>query len=111
MVHQVVHKTDYTYQYPVSLCHNIVRLIPRSTHEQFCKKSEVIISPEPDTLIEYEDFFGNKLLYFTIEKEHKQLGVHIISEIEKLFPVDLEPAVKNPITWEEVCRRPLSNSN
>ena len=110
MVHQVVHKTDYAYQYPASLCHNIVRLIPRSTDTQLCKKSEVIINPEPDTMIEYEDFFGNKLLYFTIEKEHKQLGVHIISEIEKLFPVDLEPAAMNPITWEEVCRRPLSNT-
>ncbi|MEO5891173.1 MAG: transglutaminase family protein [Ferruginibacter sp.] len=104
MYHKVTHKTDYAYQYPVSLCHNIVRLIPRSTNKQFCKRSVVTINPEPDVLIEYEDFFGNKLIYFTIEKEHKQLSVHVFSEIEKLSPANEQAPQYNPIGWEEVCR-------
>jgi len=104
MYHRVIHITDYTYQVPVSLCHNIVRLIPRSTNKQFCKKSVVIIDPEPDVLLEYEDFYGNKLVYFTIEKEHKKLSVQVTSEIEKLSPANEQSPQNNCITWEEVCR-------
>jgi len=104
MHHRVIHKTNYTYQESVSLCHNIVRLIPRSTNKQFCKSSVVTITPEPDVLIEYEDFYGNKLVYFTIEKEHKKLSVHVVSEVEKLSSVNLQQAQFNQISWEEVCR-------
>ncbi len=104
MYHTVIHITDYTYEVPVSLCHNIVRLIPRSTNKQFCKKSVVNINPEPDVLLEYEDFYGNKLVYFTIEKEHKKLSVRVTSEIEKLSPSNEEVPQNSRITWEEVCR-------
>ena len=104
MHHRVIHKTDYTYQDSVSLCHNIVRLMPRSTNTQFCKSSVVTITPEPDVIIEYDDFYGNRLVYFTIEKEHKKLSVHVISEIEKLTPANFQQVQFNPISWEEVCR-------
>lgn len=104
-MHRITHKTDYTYQLPVSLCHNVVRLTPRSTNKQFCKSSVVLITPGPDVLIEYEDFFGNKLVYFTIEKEHKKLSVHVSSEIEKLIPADAQWPQNNYTTWEEVCRQ------
>lgn len=104
MYHKIIHKTDYTYQDAVSLCHNIVRLIPRSTNKQFCKSSVVTIDPEPDVLIEYDDFYGNKLVYFTIEKEHKKLQVKVVSEIEKLAPSNELLPQYNTISWEEVCR-------
>jgi transglutaminase-like putative cysteine protease len=79
----ITHKTVYTYFEPVSLCHNILRLVPRSTERQFCRDVVVRILPQPDTLREYEDFFGNKVVYFSIEKEHAQLTVHVHSVIEK----------------------------
>jgi transglutaminase-like putative cysteine protease len=104
MRHKVIHKTEYSYEVPVSLCHNIVRLIPRSTNKQFCKSSVVTIDPEPDVLIEYDDFYGNKLVYFTIEKEHKKLQVKVVSEIEKLAPSNEQLPHNNTIAWEEVCR-------
>lgn len=104
MYHKVIHKTDYTYHDTVSICHNIVRLIPRSTNKQFCKQSIVTINPEPDVFIEYDDFYGNKLIYFTIEKEHKNLSVQVISEIEKLLPAYEQLPKNNGITWEEANR-------
>jgi transglutaminase-like putative cysteine protease len=104
MYHKIIHKTDYTYPDAVSLCHNIVRLIPRSTNLQLCKKSEVIILPEPDVLIEYDDFYGNKLIYFSIEKEHKKLSVHVVSEIEKLSPANEQKSANSTIRWEELYR-------
>jgi transglutaminase-like putative cysteine protease len=61
----------------------MLRLVPRDTGNQLCKSVTVKIHPEPDNLREYEDFFGNKVIYFSIEKEHAQLTVNVHSEIEK----------------------------
>jgi len=81
--YSINHKTIYNYLEPVSLCHNMLRLVPRDTGKQVCKSVTVKIQPEPDNLREYEDFFGNKVIYFSIEKEHAQLTVNVHSEIEK----------------------------
>jgi len=81
--YNINHTTIYTYLEPVSLCHNVLRLVPRNTGTQICKGVTVKIYPEPDSLREYEDFFGNKVIYFSIEKEHAQLKVNVHSEIEK----------------------------
>jgi transglutaminase-like putative cysteine protease len=83
MKYTIHHKTSYTYLEPVSLCHNIARLVPRNTHEQTCKNTTIHISPQPDCINEYEDFFGNKIIYFSIEKEHRELIVNVTSEVEK----------------------------
>jgi len=87
MKYLISHKTTYTYYEPVSLCHNIARLVPRNTERQFCRNVTVKIEPEPDTINEYKDFFGNKIIYFSIEQEHAQLTVHVRSEIESIEPV------------------------
>lgn len=83
MTYYITHNTTYTYFEPVSLCHNVLRLVPRNTDGQYCRNATVKIYPEPDTLHEYTDFFGNKVIYFSIEKEHAQLTVHVHSEMEK----------------------------
>jgi transglutaminase-like putative cysteine protease len=83
MHYTITHKTAYTYFEPVSLCHNIIRLAPRNTDTQSCRSITVKIHPQPDTIDEYEDFFGNKVIYFSIEQEHRQLTVNVVSEVEK----------------------------
>ena len=86
MRYAINHKTIYTYPEPVSVCHNVLRLVPRDTDGQICKVVTVSIKPKPDSLQEYEDFFGNKVIYFSIEKEHGELTVVVHSEIEKRVP-------------------------
>lgn len=83
MKYHIQHQTTYKYYEPVSMCYNLLRLSPRNTPSQFCIATEVKIFPEPDSMYEYKDFFGNKVIYFTIEKEHAQLSVKVHSEIEK----------------------------
>jgi len=84
MKYTIQHKTAYTYLEPVSLCHNIARLIPRDTVNQICRNTTIRISPQPNRINEYEDFFGNKVVYFSIEKEHWELTVDVTSEVERL---------------------------
>jgi transglutaminase-like putative cysteine protease len=83
MKYTIQHKTSYAYLDPVSLCHNIARLVPRNTREQICTNTHIRITPKPDRINEYEDFFGNKVIYFSIEKEHRELTVHVTSEVER----------------------------
>src|SRR5580765_4289201 len=84
MKYTIQHKTSYAYLDPVSLCHNIARLVQRSTVEQTCTNTHIRITPKPDCINEYEDFFGNKVVYFSIEKEHWELTVDVTSEVERL---------------------------
>jgi transglutaminase-like putative cysteine protease len=83
MKYTIQHTTAYTYLEPVSLCHNIARLMPRDTSEQFCRNTTILITPQPDRVNEYKDFFGNKIIYFSIEKEHFELTVQVTSEVER----------------------------
>ena len=84
MKYTIQHTTAYTYLEPVSLCHNIARLMPRNSREQICRNTTINIKPQPDRINEYEDFFGNKVIYFSIEKEHWELTVLVTSEVERI---------------------------
>ena len=110
MLYKVVHKTVYTYSGPVSLCHNIARLVPRNTARQRCKSSRILIDPYPDVLTEYEDFFGNKVMYFAIQREHKDLRVTVLSEIEK-NKGSLEISLYGDTPWEEIKRQLLAEAH
>jgi transglutaminase-like putative cysteine protease len=86
--YNITHRTTYTYFEPVSVCHNVLRLAPRDTLSQVCRHVAVKINPEPDTVREYEDFFGNKVIYFSIEKEHARLTVDVRSEVDIVGRLD-----------------------
>ena len=102
MKYKIVHTTQYIYYEPISLCHNMARLVPRSTPAQTCNKSTVAIYPEPDVLNEFDDFFGNKVTYFAIQHEHKSLTVTVSSEIERT-PIDLKQSIDTygKVSWED----------
>ena len=102
MKYTIQHTTAYTYLEPVSLCHNIARLVPRNTSEQICKNTNIQIDPEPDRINEYEDFFGNKVIYFSIEKEHWELTVHVTSEVERHHSGQIKMQVYRNAILEEV---------
>ena len=104
MLYKVSHITRYVYNEPVSLCHNIAMLIPRSTSRQTCKNAEVKIDPVPDVLNEYDDFFGNKVLYFAIQHAHASLTVTVTSEIARTAGVP-EMDLYGHMHWEEVRRQ------
>jgi transglutaminase-like putative cysteine protease len=102
MKYQIVHTTEYRYHQAVSLCHNIAMLMPRNTAAQECRKTVIKIAPQPDIMDEYEDFFGNKVLYFAVQQEHSSLKVTVLSQVEKLK--EPNPAMKlySHTAWEEI---------
>ena len=82
MNYKIIHKTEYNYTYPVSLCYNEARLTPRHHVYQQCNESQFVVEPEPKDCRERRDFFGNTVYYFTIQQPHKQLTVTVTSRVE-----------------------------
>jgi transglutaminase-like putative cysteine protease len=99
---EIVHTTEYQYEDSISLCHNTARLSPRARTGQSCKRTTMRILPQPDAMGEYMDYFGNKVVYFAIQQEHKKLVVTATSLVA------LDPSAflldHSQMSWEEAKR-------
>ncbi len=102
MEYQITHITEYEYFQPIAICHNIAKLLIRNTSDQQSIKTNINISPEPDRISEYVDFFGNKVLYFAIQQEHKKLTVSIQSIIEKTVSSPIQVNIYSDLAWNEI---------
>ncbi len=100
--YRITHTTEYKYYGPVGLCHNIAKLLPRDTDTQECKSTEITILPRPEVLDEYEDFYGNKVIYFAIQQEHEALTVTVKSDIIKKMAANPEFNWYARAGWEEI---------
>ncbi|MBZ5857532.1 transglutaminase family protein [Flavihumibacter profundi] len=107
MEYQVTHTTEYEYNNSVSLCHNMAKLLVRNTATQLCKNTEIEITPQPDILREYEDYFGNKVIYFAIQKEHRRLAVTVKSQVKKIVADKAELSFFAGTSWEQVKQQVL----
>lgn len=101
MKYRVTHTTRYRYSEPVSTCHNVGHLRLRSTSQQVCDNSRLIVEPAPATSHQWQDLFGNLLDYFSIHTAHRELTVTARSEVEvvsagtlldRAYPVSCEQA-------------------
>lgn len=102
MQYQITHTTEYEYHHSVSLCHNVAKLLLRNTADQLCKKTVIKIIPQPEVMSEYEDFFGNKVVYFAIQQEHKHLKVTVISQVEKKTATSATLGFYTGTLWEQI---------
>lgn len=92
------HLTRYGYTEPVSTCHSILHLKPRNGPHQRCLSSQLQIAPAPVVVHEHEDFFGNRVNYFSIQQSHEALEVIALSEVEVERP--RLPAPDSTPAWE-----------
>jgi len=105
MRYKIIHRTTYTYESPVTVCHYTARLEPRALPFQECPWHELTIRPDPAQRAERADYFGNTSVYFEIESPHQKLEVIARSLVE----VERMPAFDPALTpaWETVregCR-------
>ncbi len=103
MKYLVQHTTVYRYSEPASLGHNQARLTPRSFGRQRCLSSQVAIEPEPTARADWDDYYGNRVSYFTIEREHARLTVTARSEVELDSSAYVDPA--GTLDWEQARAR------
>jgi len=106
----VVHETRYRYTQPVVLCHNEAHLRPRVCASQVCETSHVSIDPPPEVLHERSDYFGNPVLYFSVQQPHEELTVTATSQVRLVDPPWLpDPAATLP--WDTVAARLAADSS
>lgn len=99
MRYRIRHTTKYAYSDTVAVCHNLVRLAPRSNGRQRVVSYRMIVSPDPSDLERRTDLFGNRVEYFSIQRAHQGLTLTTMSEVE-VGPADDPPAESPP--WETV---------
>ena len=92
MIYDVSHRTVYRYSTPVVQSQHIVHMSPRRIERQEVRGHTLLIDPAPTIRTEREDYYGNRVVMFDIEQEHKELVVHAKSTIAVTPPreVDLE---------------------
>jgi hypothetical protein len=93
---RINHVTRYEYAEPVSLCHSIAHLKPPQTSRQRCLSSQIRVDPWPAVHREHEDFFGNRVSYFSIQQAHEALEVTAQSEVEVVAPTLPDPSRPSP---------------
>lgn len=94
----VEHRTDYRYAASVSGGHTIAHLLPRATVTQQVLESDVLVDPGADHSDDYEDFYGNRVRYFAVQRPHDHLTVTATSEVHLDAP--LVPTTSP--SWESV---------
>lgn len=98
--YRIRHRTEYQYSNNVAVCQNQVRMQPVTGGNITCDHSDLTIVPEPTSRAEHIDYFGNRVITFSIESIHKSLTVHV----ESLVDVSRPPvAVSAPSPgWESL---------
>jgi len=97
--YRILHRTVYDYDEPVTVSHHAARVKPRSTTIQEGSDFSLQITPLPAVQTLREDYFGNRVCYFSIQEIHERLEVVATSRVS-LHPknpadLDLSPAWKD----------------
>ena len=103
MIYDVSHRTIYRYSTPVAQSQHIVHMSPRTVERQRIKGHTLLIEPAPTIRTEREDFYGNRVVMFDIEQDHKELIVHARSTIGVSKPKPIDIAASTP--WDTLARR------
>lgn len=103
--YHIRHRTHYKYTDAVAICQNQLRMLPRSmssrVFEVVCHWLQASIEPEPDFFEEHLDYYGNRVLSFSIESPHRELEVTVESEVTVTEHTPVAKLDSPP--WEQVC--------
>jgi transglutaminase-like putative cysteine protease len=99
VIYDVVHRTSYTYDAPVTASYGSLRVLPADMDGQRCLERTVATSPESEHQREHTDYFGNTAATFAIHGAHTQLVVTARSAIDtSARPSHFDDAGDRP--WE-----------
>lgn len=76
-----------------------------------CLSSDINIVPTPDDYSERTDFFGNRISFFSISKEHKKLRISSTSTVQIENRANANLAFSSSILWKDVTQMLLTNPN
>jgi len=83
MIYRITHTTHYDYADGVGQSYHEARLLPRTCPGQAVLNSRLEVTPMESDARLREDFFGNRVSYFTIPTPHQALTVTAVSEVQR----------------------------
>lgn len=101
------HTTVYRYATPVTISHHAAHLIPRTLSRQMVHSSALNISPKPTHLARRRDYFGNHVVFFTLEEVHRMLTVESVCTIT--VRKQEVPLPDDTPSWEQTQSHLVSN--
>lgn len=102
---EISHTTVYDYRAPVTVSHHLMRLTPRALPRQRLLEHDIEVLPKPAATNLRVDYFGNDVMFATIEQTHRQLSVTSRSRVA-VSPAFIPESSETP-AWETVrgmCR-------
>lgn len=81
-VYDLVHRTTYQYDQPVSESYGVTALTPRDLPDQRLLASSLEVDPAPADTETHTDYFGNTARYFAVTTGHDRLVVTSRSTVE-----------------------------
>ena len=102
MIYKVKHVTEYKYEFPASLCHNMICQGPCNHPYQEVQSFTCDIFPEPHSRTLRRDFFDNQIIYFSLAKTHSELITEVNMTVELHSPPWVELDISTTTPWEGV---------
>jgi transglutaminase-like putative cysteine protease len=100
MRYTIRHVTHFRYWQPVSESITEVRMQPRTTPAQVCRRFDLHVRPEAATY-SYEDYLGNVVHHFTQPQLHQELAIVAESEVE-LVALPVMPDTLPASAWDRI---------
>jgi transglutaminase-like putative cysteine protease len=95
---QVVHRSGYSYEAPVTASFNEARMTPLTDLHQLTVSAEVTVQPAPVAVMRYWDYWGTQVTAFDLHDPHDRLDVTSTCIVETEPPAGPAPTVP----WEEL---------
>ncbi|MCA9136457.1 MAG: transglutaminase family protein [Planctomycetales bacterium] len=101
--YRISHRTEYRYSENVAVCQNQVRMQPVTGGNVSCEMTRLTIHPTSTTRHEHLDYFGNRVITFSIEATHNSLIVEAESRVRLTSPAIRAP--RQSVSWESLLAR------
>ena len=100
--YDLVHRTTYSYDAPVTDSYGCTTLTPRDLPDQHCLVTTLEVDPAPADTEQHVDYFGNRSTYFGVTTAHRTLVVTSRStvEVSRRAP---DPDQLPGTPWEQVA--------
>lgn len=100
MIYDVRQITTYAYTEAVPFGRHVARLLPRPWDGQRILSASLAVEPKASDVLNTEDYFGNRIRFFTLDQPHKRLSVTLRARIEVAPPKARAPGATP--AWEAV---------
>ncbi|MGD9703784.1 MAG: transglutaminase N-terminal domain-containing protein [Acidimicrobiia bacterium] len=103
VVYEVSHRTTYRYGVRMSTGATLAHLTPRATPLQRVLASDLSIEPTADERTDWDDPFGNRVTYVSVNRPHDSLELVATSTVA-IVPSAFDPTGPRPFeAWDAVA--------